>query len=464
MDIMTARQLTKKVLILSISILLGTILTLNFVGLAHAGDVDPRFRGITRQAHDTSCGLAALSTVFRNWLGDSTATEDELNRVWHDLPISSGRDIISDQGIRRLDLQAIAKSRGYHADWKTLNWDTVSSLVLNRPVIVLTRRRATESNHFTVIKAIRHGWVYLADSIDGHVAVERSDFFEDWLTDDDEGIVLEVERSDQMTLRDSPLRVKFDAEWKPMEPHTLLYEALLRRQRSGSEGDLILTFGIASSKEEEFIGQLANGNQLELDTRVMTTRLSAEYGLTADTTLKASIPYQTTIDSITANQDKVSAKSSSAGNISFGIETLLQRELDDGTPGIILEVEADAPVSGKNSSGMNIGIALERSVGRFTWLASADYGRRFGQSSEDSVSDVLSTGLQLSVLIADRASFFMGSDLSLLRSEREVTRVNTVTVGAAFQISPKVMLQPWVMRTVGSTHKAIGLSVSRTFD
>src|SRR2546421_11669239 len=54
------------------------------------GQNDGRFAGISRQSTDATCGPAAVSTLLISWLGDSTATEAELLRVWRGLPQAKG--------------------------------------------------------------------------------------------------------------------------------------------------------------------------------------------------------------------------------------------------------------------------------------------------------------------------------------------------------------------------------------
>lgn len=92
-------------------------------------------------------------------------------------------------GFSLLDLQRVARTRGYDAEGFRLEAGELR--MLGGPVIVFIEPRGYR--HFAVLRGIRGGRVYLADPSRGNIRMSMDTFLDSWLQDDRRGIIFAIE-------------------------------------------------------------------------------------------------------------------------------------------------------------------------------------------------------------------------------------------------------------------------------
>ena len=149
---------------------------------------DLRDQNIVKQRFDFSCGAAALATILRYGFGE-TVTERQLLIELFDLLPEEEETVTRSEGFSLLDLQRVAQARGYSAQGFRLEPDQLA--LLGGPVIVFIEPRGYR--HFAVLRGVRGDRVHLADPARGNIRMPAYTFLEDWLQDDDTGIIFVVE-------------------------------------------------------------------------------------------------------------------------------------------------------------------------------------------------------------------------------------------------------------------------------
>jgi predicted double-glycine peptidase len=149
---------------------------------------DLRDENLVKQQFDFSCGAAALATVLRFGFGDDVSERQILVDLFTGLSDNDKRTA-ERTGFSLLDLQRVARTRGYAAEGFRL--EPAQLTMLGGPVIVFIEPRGYK--HFAVLRGIRGDRVYLADPSRGNIRVPMHTFLDTWLQNDGRGIIFAVE-------------------------------------------------------------------------------------------------------------------------------------------------------------------------------------------------------------------------------------------------------------------------------
>ena len=135
--------------------------------------VNQRFRGIVKQAHDLSCGAAALATLMHHFYGDDVT---ELGLI-KSMIEAGDKDKVAKFGFSMLELKRASDHLGYQSSGFRLK--TVADLQkLKIPVLTLIKPRGYE--HFVVLKRVEGGKVYIADPAFGNSSPSIDQFESYW--------------------------------------------------------------------------------------------------------------------------------------------------------------------------------------------------------------------------------------------------------------------------------------------
>jgi predicted double-glycine peptidase len=149
---------------------------------------DLRDANVVKQRFDFSCGAAALATMLRYGFGDDVNERQILVDLFTGLSDDDKRTA-ERTGFSLLDLQRVARTRGYEAEGFRLEPAQLS--MLGGPVIVFIEPRGYR--HFAVLRAIQGDRVHLADPSRGNIRMPLHAFLETWLQDDRKGIIFAIE-------------------------------------------------------------------------------------------------------------------------------------------------------------------------------------------------------------------------------------------------------------------------------
>ena len=149
---------------------------------------DLRDAGVVKQRFDFSCGAAALATMLRYGFGDAVSERQIVVDLFTGLSDDDKRTA-ERTGFSLLDLQRVARTRGYEAEGFRLEPGELP--LLGGPVIVFIEPRGYK--HFAVLRGIRGDRVYLADPSRGNIRLPMHTFLESWLQDDRRGIIFAIE-------------------------------------------------------------------------------------------------------------------------------------------------------------------------------------------------------------------------------------------------------------------------------
>ena len=149
---------------------------------------DLRDQNIVKQRFDFSCGAAALATMLRYGFGDDISERQILLDLFTQLS-DDERKVAERTGFSLLDLQRVARTRGYNAEGFRLEPAQLSMLA--GPVIAFIEPRGYK--HFAVLRGIRGDRVYLADPSRGNIRQPLYTFLDDWVQDGGTGIIFVVE-------------------------------------------------------------------------------------------------------------------------------------------------------------------------------------------------------------------------------------------------------------------------------
>lgn len=153
---------------------------------------DLRYRNMTQQQYDFSCGSAALATLLRYGYG-LPVTETELIRK---MMVGADPQQVVKNGFSMLDMKRYVESVGLRAHGFRI--DSEALYRLQMPVITLVDIKGYR--HFVLVKGAEAGRVFVADPALGHRVVFERDFVKGW-----NGIVLAV-LDDKPMAADAPLR------------------------------------------------------------------------------------------------------------------------------------------------------------------------------------------------------------------------------------------------------------------
>lgn len=149
---------------------------------------DLRDANVVKQRFDFSCGAAALATMLRYGFGDQVSERQILIDLFTGLS-DDDRRTAERTGFSLLDLQRVARTRGYTAEGFRLEPGQLP--MLGGPVIVFIEPRGYK--HFAVLRGTRGDRVYLADPSRGNIRLPIDTFLDSWLQDDGRGIIFAIE-------------------------------------------------------------------------------------------------------------------------------------------------------------------------------------------------------------------------------------------------------------------------------
>jgi predicted double-glycine peptidase len=135
--------------------------------------VDLRFTNMERQRFDLSCGAAALATLLTYFYGDKI---DEKEVIEGAVKLGDKAKIEKD-GFSMLELKKYGESRGYVVQgFKITKPEAVTEIKI--PYVTLINSRGY--NHFVVVKGVKDGVVYVADSAFGNRSRTLEEFRAEW--------------------------------------------------------------------------------------------------------------------------------------------------------------------------------------------------------------------------------------------------------------------------------------------
>ena len=149
---------------------------------------DLRDANVVKQQFDFSCGAAALATMLRYGFADTVSERQILIDLFTGLS-DDDRRTVERTGFSLLDLQRVARTRGYEAEGFRLEAGELR--MLGGPVIVFIEPRGYK--HFAVLRGIQGDRVYLADPSRGNIRLPMHTFLDSWLQDDGRGIIFALE-------------------------------------------------------------------------------------------------------------------------------------------------------------------------------------------------------------------------------------------------------------------------------
>lgn len=133
---------------------------------------DMRFRDLTPQRFDFSCGSAALATLLQHGYGIET-NETELIKQ---MLVGADADDVVKNGFSMLDMKRYVTSIGMRAHGFKIGPDALYRLQM--PVIALLDLKGYK--HFVVVKGAAAGRVFIADPALGHRVMPEADFVRGW--------------------------------------------------------------------------------------------------------------------------------------------------------------------------------------------------------------------------------------------------------------------------------------------
>ena len=185
---------------------------------------DFRDQGVVKQRFDFSCGAAALATLMRYGFKEDV-TESQILVGLFDLPTDAEKAERERTGFSLLDLQRVARARGYDAEGFRLEPDQLR--MLGGPVIVYIEPRGYK--HFAVLRGVRGDRVYLADPSRGNIRMPLYAFLETWLQDDGRGIIFAAEPKSGTLASGMPLTLAPAVAGTPrIRPEIMAASELLR--------------------------------------------------------------------------------------------------------------------------------------------------------------------------------------------------------------------------------------------
>ncbi len=135
--------------------------------------VDLRFVNITRQRFDISCGAAAVSTLLTYFYADKVDEAEVINEALK----SGDKAKIEKDGFSMLELKRYGERKGYVVQgFKITKPEAVTEIKI--PFLTLINSRGY--NHFVIVKGMKDGQVFIADSAFGNRTMPLDQFIQEW--------------------------------------------------------------------------------------------------------------------------------------------------------------------------------------------------------------------------------------------------------------------------------------------
>jgi predicted double-glycine peptidase len=135
--------------------------------------VELRFKNVVRQAHDISCGAAALATLLKYYYAEEVTEREAIEAM---LALGD-REKIQKEGFSLLEMKWFAEKKGYVATGYRIN-DVNNLNKLKIPAITVVKVRGYA--HFVVIKGVADGQVFIADPAFGNRSRPLEGFDREW--------------------------------------------------------------------------------------------------------------------------------------------------------------------------------------------------------------------------------------------------------------------------------------------
>lgn len=186
-----------------------------------------RDQHVVKQQLDYSCGAAALATLMTYYFGDETSEHEILELLTARLT-QDEQALKERQGFSLLDLKHVAQTKGYQAAGFKLTIEQLKYLAA--PVIVFVQPRGYK--HFTVLRGVDRGRVFLADPARGNLRMSIGRFLHEW-----NGIVFVLGKAGEEDITTYPLALPQPAYVQP---------ELLRVGRLSNFGDFPIHLAVRS--------------------------------------------------------------------------------------------------------------------------------------------------------------------------------------------------------------------------
>jgi len=135
--------------------------------------VELRYKNVVRQAHDISCGAAALATLLKYYYAEEVTEREAIEAM---LALGD-REKIQKEGFSLLEMKWYAEKKGYVATGYRIN-DVNNLSKLKIPAITVVKVRGYA--HFVVIKGVANGQVFIADPAFGNRSRPLEGFDGEW--------------------------------------------------------------------------------------------------------------------------------------------------------------------------------------------------------------------------------------------------------------------------------------------
>lgn len=135
--------------------------------------VELRYKNVVRQAHDLSCGAAAMATLLKYYYAEEITEREAIEAM---LALGD-REKIQKEGFSLLEMKWFAERKGYVATGYRIN-DVNNLSRLKVPAITVVKVRGYA--HFVVIKGVANGQVFIADPAFGNRSRPLEGFDREW--------------------------------------------------------------------------------------------------------------------------------------------------------------------------------------------------------------------------------------------------------------------------------------------
>jgi predicted double-glycine peptidase len=186
-----------------------------------------RDQHVVKQQLDYSCGAAALATLMIYYFGDETSEREILELLTARLT-QDEQALKERQGFSLLDLKHVAQTKGYQAAGFILTIEQLEHLAA--PVIVFVQPLGYK--HFSVLRGMDRGRVFLADPARGNLRMGIGRFLREW-----SGIVFVLGKAGEENITTYPLALPQPAYVQP---------ELLRVGRLSDFGDFPIHLAVRS--------------------------------------------------------------------------------------------------------------------------------------------------------------------------------------------------------------------------
>ena len=131
---------------------------------------------VVMQKYDFSCGVSSLLTLFEYYFGDDSFEEKKLlSDFIKSLPEKRQKEVIK-KGLSVLDLKLLSENLGYKVYAVKLKKESL--LKIDRPILVYLE--TPDYKHFSVLRGVKNGTVFLADPSTGKTRMSIPVFLKIW--------------------------------------------------------------------------------------------------------------------------------------------------------------------------------------------------------------------------------------------------------------------------------------------